>query len=96
MPDDKPIATVFLSSKGTPAVLSSGRRGAIPSYSFPENAALALGAAARYGAWRKRPVGTQLRLGAERDRFLDNLFHDNGEEGMRAFIEKRAPRFADV
>jgi acetate---CoA ligase (ADP-forming) len=62
LPDATPIATVFLSSKGTPAVLSSGPRGAIPSYSFPENAALALGAAARYGAWRKRPLGTQLRL----------------------------------
>ncbi len=34
------------------------------------------------------------QLGAERDHFLDNLFHDNGQEGMRAFIEKRAPRFS--
>jgi enoyl-CoA hydratase/carnithine racemase len=34
------------------------------------------------------------QLGAERDHFLDNLFHDNGEEGMRAFIDKRAPRFS--
>lgn len=67
LPDDKPIATVFLSSRGTPAVLSTGRRGAIPSYSFPENAALALGAAARYGAWRKRPLGTHLRLDAGRE-----------------------------
>ncbi|HEU4730213.1 MAG TPA: acetate--CoA ligase family protein, partial [Kofleriaceae bacterium] len=67
LPDDKPIATVFLSSKGTPALLSSGRRGAIPSYSFPESAALALGAAARYGAWRKRPIGTQFKLDGERE-----------------------------
>ena len=34
------------------------------------------------------------QLGTERDHFLDNLFHDNGQEGMRAFIEKRAPRFS--
>ncbi|HMG55229.1 MAG TPA: acetate--CoA ligase family protein, partial [Kofleriaceae bacterium] len=67
LPGDKPIATVFLSSKGTPEVLSSGPRGAIPSYSFPENAALALGAAARYGAWRKRPRGAQLRLEPDRE-----------------------------
>ena len=67
LPADKPIATVFLSSKGTPAVLSSGPRGAIPSYSFPENAALALGAAASYGAWRRRPRGTQLRLEPDRE-----------------------------
>lgn len=67
LPGDKPIATVFLSSKGTPEVLSSGPRGAIPSYSFPENAALALGSAARYGAWRKRPRGTPLRLEPDRE-----------------------------
>lgn len=67
LPDKTPIATVFLSSKGTPPVLSSGGRGAIPSYSFPENAALALGAAARYGAWRKRPIGKRLRLDAARE-----------------------------
>lgn len=34
------------------------------------------------------------QLGAERDHFIDNLFHPNGEEGMRAFFEKRAPRFS--
>ena len=67
LPDATPIATVFLSSRGTPAVLSSGRRGALPSYSFPENAALALAAAARYGAWRERPLGTRLRLDADRE-----------------------------
>jgi len=61
-PRDKPIATVFLSSKGTPAVLARGPRGPIPSYSFPENAAMALAAAARYGAWRARPSGTCLTL----------------------------------
>jgi len=66
LPQTVPIATVFLSSKGTPAVLSSGPRGAIPSYSFPENVALALGAAASYGAWRQRPRGTELRFEPER------------------------------
>ncbi|MGZ5715174.1 MAG: oxepin-CoA hydrolase, alternative type [Caldimonas sp.] len=34
------------------------------------------------------------QLGAERDHFLDNLFHANGEEGLRAFIDKRAPCFS--
>jgi acyl-CoA synthetase (NDP forming) len=70
VPADKPIATVFLSSKGTPEVLSAGPRGAIPSYSFPENAALALGAAARYGAWRQRPRGSQLRLEPDREQAI--------------------------
>jgi acetate---CoA ligase (ADP-forming) len=54
---NKPIATVFMGSKGTPPSLSGGPRGALPSYAFPENAALALSAAARCAAWRTRPVG---------------------------------------
>ena len=32
-------------------------------------------------------------LRAERDHFVDNLFHDNGHEGLQAFLGKRAPRF---
>ena len=34
------------------------------------------------------------QLGAERDHLLDTLFHANGGEGLRAFVEKRAPRFS--
>lgn len=34
------------------------------------------------------------QLGAERDHLLDTLFHDNGAEGLSAFMEKRAPRFS--
>jgi len=33
------------------------------------------------------------QLAAERDHFVVNLFHDNGAEGLNAFLEKRAPRF---
>lgn len=33
------------------------------------------------------------QLAAERDHFLDNLFHANGAEGLRAFFEKRTARF---
>jgi enoyl-CoA hydratase/carnithine racemase len=33
------------------------------------------------------------QLAAERDHFLANLFDADGEEGLRAFVEKRAPRF---
>jgi enoyl-CoA hydratase/carnithine racemase len=33
------------------------------------------------------------QLAAERDHFLDNLFHANGAEGLRAFFEKRPARF---
>lgn len=32
-------------------------------------------------------------LQAERDGFVEQLFHDNGAEGLAAFLGKRAPRF---
>jgi acetyl coenzyme A synthetase (ADP forming)-like protein len=65
VPADKPLLTVFLASKGAPPVLATGRRGKLPSYSFPENAARALAAALRYGRWRARPEGTALHLSDE-------------------------------
>lgn len=37
--------------------------------------------------------GLIAHLRAEREHFIDNLFHDNGLEGPTAFLEKRAPRF---
>jgi acetate---CoA ligase (ADP-forming) len=67
IPAHKPIATVFMSSKGVPAVLSGGPRGRIPSYSFPENAASALAAAARYSRWRRRPRGRYATLDRGRE-----------------------------
>ncbi len=57
LPADKPIATVFMGSQGTPPTLAGGPRGQIPSYAFPENAALALSAAVRCSSWRKRREG---------------------------------------
>ena len=33
------------------------------------------------------------QLDAEREHFVSNLFHANGAEGLRAFFEKRPPRF---
>jgi enoyl-CoA hydratase/carnithine racemase len=33
------------------------------------------------------------QLDAERDHFVRNLFHRNGGEGLKAFLEKRPPRF---
>ncbi len=62
VPAAKPVAAVFVSSAGAPAALHAGARGRIPTYLFPENAAFALAAAARYGAWLRRPIGAALRL----------------------------------
>lgn len=57
IPADRPILNVFLSSQGTPEMLSSGKRARIPSYRYPENAAISLSAAYRCGQWRRRPEG---------------------------------------
>lgn len=49
----KPLLSVFLSAQAAPAKLrASGVR--IPSYSFPETAAIALARATRYRQWRER------------------------------------------
>ena len=62
VPAQKPVLTVFMTSQGVPAALNTGPRGTLPTYMFPENAALALSAAVRYGRWRTRPRGMPLRL----------------------------------
>jgi acetyl coenzyme A synthetase (ADP forming)-like protein len=48
---DKPVLGVFMRADGAPAALSP-----IPSYAFPESAALALARVTAYGRWRARPV----------------------------------------
>ena len=53
----KPLMTVFLSAQGTPEELRSAKV-SIPSYAFPETAAIALARAARYHEWRERPETT--------------------------------------
>jgi acetyl coenzyme A synthetase (ADP forming)-like protein len=53
-----PVLTTFMSAKGLPEALQTdGTR--IPSYPFPEQAAIALAHAAEYGRWRSRPEGQQ-------------------------------------
>ena len=63
VPAQKPVLSVFISSKGAPPLLSEGPRGRLPAYSYPENAAMALAAAEWYGRWRTRPRGTPPKLG---------------------------------
>ncbi len=57
----KPILTVFMSARGIPDALKTpGVR--LPSFAFPESAAIALARVARYGEWRGRPAGTPPQL----------------------------------
>ena len=51
----KPIGTVFMSARGVPDALTAVDV-RIPSFAFPESAAIALARAARYGEWRARPL----------------------------------------
>jgi acetate---CoA ligase (ADP-forming) len=56
-----PALTCFMSARGLPEALSApGVR--IPSYPFPEQAAIALAHAADHGDWRRRPPGSLPRL----------------------------------
>jgi len=53
---DKPVLAVILASTGAPATLRSVAN--IPSFSYPEAAAAALGRAVEHGEWLRRSAGT--------------------------------------
>ena len=55
-----PVLASYLGTDGVPPELAVGdgqERGSVPSYASPEAAALALGRAAWYADWRRRPQG---------------------------------------
>jgi acetyl coenzyme A synthetase (ADP forming)-like protein len=85
VPAEKPVAAVFLSSKGAPAVLSTGPRGKIPSYAFPENAAMALAASFRYGRFRERPRGSFVKIGQSEQQQIRRIV----ESTLREATEER-------
>ncbi|HET9384794.1 MAG TPA: GNAT family N-acetyltransferase [Gemmatimonadales bacterium] len=49
--EHKPVLGVFMRSEGAPATLAP-----IPSYAFPESAALALARVTTYALWRDKPI----------------------------------------
>ena len=51
-----PVLTCFMSARGVPDELRAGAV-RVPSYAFPEQAAIALAHAAHHGAWRTEPQG---------------------------------------
>jgi acyl-CoA synthetase (NDP forming) len=63
---EKPVLAVFMSARGVPGALRSSDV-QIPSYAFPEDAAIALARVARYGEWRARPVDAPPPVDARRD-----------------------------
>ena len=55
--DPIPVLSCFLSARGMPDALRAPGVG-IPSFRYPEQAAIALARAVRYRSWRDRPEGT--------------------------------------
>ena len=52
---DKTILACFLGTRGVPESLATLQAGKVPSYMFPEAAAIALSRAVDYGTWRRAP-----------------------------------------
>lgn len=83
---DVTLLSVFMQADGATGMLNTGEpRRTIPSFLFPEAAAVALGRAVRYGQWRQRDPGT-IRQFDDIDavmgrRVVDAALEDLGEEG---------------
>ena len=56
LPRPVPLLAAFITSEGAPAELQQGTAH-VPAFTYPEQAALALSRAVRYGAWRDRDHG---------------------------------------
>ncbi len=66
----KPVLANFLALPGVPSALNSARR-PVPSYAFPESAAIVLGRMFEYSQWLQKATGTPLaRPKLERARVL--------------------------
>jgi acetate---CoA ligase (ADP-forming) len=61
-----PVLTSFMSSRGIPDELRAPDL-RIPSFAFPEQAAIALGLATRHGEWRRKPEGRVPELAGIRE-----------------------------
>jgi acetyl coenzyme A synthetase (ADP forming)-like protein len=58
----KPIMSCFMGAHGVPEGMRSLQKGHIPSYPFPESAAIALARAVRYARWRQEPEGREVHF----------------------------------
>ena len=91
--EPKPVLSCFLGSHGVPAGLRSLQEGHIPSYGFPESAAIALARAVQYGRWRATPEGTARRFDdVDRDRARSALGVARGRAGEIRWLAPDAVR----
>jgi acetyl coenzyme A synthetase (ADP forming)-like protein len=80
----KTMLACFMSTRGAPPELVTGDS-ALPSYIFPEAAALALARITEYGSWRGRPRGAVPEFDVDRDtarRVVDSALADGTAEGV--------------
>ncbi len=80
------LLSVFMQAEGASEYLQGkGGSRAIPTYTFPEAAAHALARAARYGEWKQRDPGHELRLGkkvaAKMRRVIDEALSTTDRSG---------------
>jgi acetate---CoA ligase (ADP-forming) len=82
IPEDVPVISVFMSDRGITPELAEAH---IPSFSFPENAARAMGRIGRYAKWRRRPLGEPVEPeGLDRATAratVESALADSGDEG---------------
>ncbi len=85
IPAHVPMVSVFMSSQMQPRELSAA---GIPSFSFPEAAARAVGRVTRYSSWRRRPLGQLVEPdGIDREtarREVDRLLPAHADDGWLA------------
>lgn len=79
------LLSVFMKEGAGRELAGDGSRRSIPTYPFPEGASLALARAVRYGRWRHRDHGTEMRLDeasrSEVREVIDTALGRLGEEG---------------
>ncbi|HZT05879.1 MAG TPA: acetate--CoA ligase family protein [Chloroflexota bacterium] len=84
----KPVLAVVMSSGGSPQELQTADV-CVPSYEFPEAAAVALGHAARYAEWRRLPAPVLPRFAdVRREEALDLV--DHAERSADGWLSPRA------
>ena len=86
---DKPVLAVLMGREGLPQAKVELNRAGVPSYIFPESAARALGALARYGEILTRPPRVFPELRAERERAAE-ILHNAGASGATRLSELEA------
>ncbi|MBI4815060.1 MAG: acetate--CoA ligase family protein [Deltaproteobacteria bacterium] len=84
--EPKPVVSCFLSTHGVIESLQSLQAGHIPSYAFPEPAAIALARAVQYGRWRDTPEGLVRRFEVDSDRVAEVIDQAQASAGSEASV----------